>query len=329
MNARVVILLPTLNGMSYLREQVDSLIAQSYEGWDLIVRDDGSTDGTQSYLEQLAKVDSRIHIHTSSGLASGSTTANVSILIEAALDMQAKYIFLCDQDDIWLPMKVKRQLDLLQSIDDALPALAISDLIVVDERASGAGQSSWFRLHGVPDSRCWSSAELASRNLFPGCSMAFNAELAKLSLPVPQSAIMHDWWLALLAASGGAVIVASEPLLKYRQHAENQIGASNYRDQVSDTLNNWFGKGSRDFANTFAQGYLALRRLFSRGFVGPSVDLVHAYVKLVEEPLWRRLFCFYKLGIRRYSVGLWIVFAVRLLFQCPKSQSLESEPQGE
>ena len=136
---------------------------------------------------------------------------------------------LCDQDDIWAKEKLEIQMSEMlcaeQKFPDS-PVLIHSDLKVVDESKSVIAES-FIKYQGLEIKRNTFTNVVIS-NLVTGCTSLFNEELARIALPIPNSAIMHDWWLALTASAFGEVVFIDIPLVEYRQHENNTIGAKEF-----------------------------------------------------------------------------------------------------
>ncbi len=232
---RIAILLPTFNGAHYLQEQIDSLLAQDYENFVIVTRDDGSSDASVAIIEQNAgKFPERFHILKSDGENIGAC-AGFSTLMEYVLDKQellglnAVYMMFCDQDDVWHSDKVSQSVAAILALEKRFPyraCLVHSDLRVVDETLEPMADS-FFEYQGLrPRKR--SFARFLVSNSVTGCTAIVNEKLAALATPVPKQAIMHDWWLALLAAAFGHIETIEAPLIDYRQHQQNTVGAKPY-----------------------------------------------------------------------------------------------------
>ncbi|QQZ30957.1 glycosyltransferase family 2 protein [Thiothrix subterranea] len=222
-NARVQILLSTWNGERWLPELLASLEKQTFQDWQLLVRDDGSTDQT---LRILLKWQAAHPDKLAGLLLDGSHLGcklSFSRLVEAST---APCLMFCDQDDVWFPEKVELQYTALRRLEgqygEATPLLVHSDLVVVDEARAIQAVSFWdYRDFEVAQRK---QAYLLN-NVVTGCATAFNRAAAELAFPVPLYALEHDRWLALVCAWFGQIQALPHPLLLYRQHDENAIGA--------------------------------------------------------------------------------------------------------
>jgi len=220
------ILLATYNGERFLSEQIDSIIQQSFQDWRLLVSDDGSQDGTMDLLKKFQTRDSRIVLLPKSSCRLG-VQGNFSKLCEVAT---APYIMLCDQDDQWFPNKIEISLNALQNYEKKysanMPLLVHSDLHVVDESLKIISPSFWK--YSRIDPKCSSLNRLLVQNVVTGCTSIINQALLKKASPIPSSACMHDWWLALVASLFGKIEFIPAATMSYRQHSKNQLGARPY-----------------------------------------------------------------------------------------------------
>ncbi len=235
---RIAILLPTWNGEKFLAEQLDSLLAQTYQNFVVVIRDDGSSDGTPALLAKYAAAHPHhIHVLVSDGQnlgASGSFSwlMNYALQHKQALGLERAWLMFCDQDDVWVPQKVaismQRMLALQQKYPGA-PALVHSDLRVVDEQRQLLAPS--FVAYQGLEPRRNNFGRMIVSNTVTGCTALLNEELITLASPVPPEAVMHDWWLALVASAFGHIDYIDEALVEYRQHGRNTIGAREYQKE--------------------------------------------------------------------------------------------------
>lgn len=220
----VEILMATYNGERYVAEQIDSILSQSHQNIYLKIRDDGSKDNTRPILAEYArKYASKIEVLPSH--ANVGVKSNFSCLIESS---QANYVMFADQDDVWLETKVydtlKRMKEVENSYEGEIPVLIHTDLIVTDQNLAILNRSFWNYAHLSPY-RQRSLNRLLVQNAITGCTMMANKTLLKMAAPIPQEAVMHDWWLALVAAAFGKIDFLNQTTMSYRQHASNAVGA--------------------------------------------------------------------------------------------------------
>lgn len=224
----IVICLSTYNGERFLREQLDSILAQTYTNWCLYVRDDGSKDATMDILKEYAQKDKRIHVvsdHQNIG-------AKHSFMRLVEQCEQADYYAFADQDDVWDADKMEIALQTMQAAEVQYPDRPIvvhTDLRVVDANLQPIASSFWQYSHIRPELLDSNIHYLALCNSVTGCAMLFNQAARACSLPMPEDAYMHDLWIAQRTMlAGGQIIPIFKTPIAYRQHGKNVIGASEY-----------------------------------------------------------------------------------------------------
>ncbi len=224
----IAVVLATYNGARYLGEQLDSLWQQTRQDFELLVRDDGSTDDTlQIVRAAAAERPGRVRIVGDDLGRLGPKGSFAALLAHT----DARWIAFCDQDDRWLAQKLERQAATLETLEAqagaAAPLLCCSDAAVTDEQLRVVEPSSYFARHNISvhDGRDLALPRLLFRNYAIGATTMINAALAARCRPLPQDAVMHDWWCALVACVSGRSVVLPEPLILYRQHGENAVGS--------------------------------------------------------------------------------------------------------
>lgn len=220
------ILLAAYNGSAFIREQIESILAQNDSRWHLTVSDDGSTDGTDKILDEYAsRMPDKIR-RVCSGRHFGNARDHFFWLMAQA---DADYVLFCDQDDVWYPEKVGRTLDMLleaeQERGSAVPALAFSDQVPTDAELRPLAPSL-MRYHRQYFQE-FDYRSILMQNVVTGGAMGCNRALIQMALRCtqPEQVIMHDWWLAAVAARFGVIRYLDEPLGLYRQHGGNSVGA--------------------------------------------------------------------------------------------------------
>jgi len=223
----VDILLATYNGGRFLRKLIESLKDQTHENWRLWVRDDGSTDESLAILEDERSGDDRIRPIISGGENLGAKSCFSWLAANVAED--SRYIMFCDQDDIWHADKISRTLSRMLEVEAGVtekPVLVHSDLRVVDDDLNVIYPSLWT-FQGL-NTRCKRVNRLMIQNNITGCTVMINRRLLDLSSPIPEDAIMHDWWIAVVCSVFGRIDTVDEALIDYRQHDFNDTGAKEY-----------------------------------------------------------------------------------------------------
>lgn len=224
----VDILLPVWNGTPFLGDLIESLQSQTYGDWTLRVRDDGSTDETHAVLDRIACEDGRIRIEDSGGERLGAMGSFARLLENGA--GAAQYTMFCDQDDYWFPRKIEQTLAVMRQAEAEsgtdTPVLVHTDLTVTDANLNPIGTSFWS-YSGLRPKRTGLNQVLI-QNPATGCTMMINRKLREAALPIATEAVMHDWWMALVASCFGRIVHIPEPTVLYRQHGSNDTGARRY-----------------------------------------------------------------------------------------------------
>jgi glycosyltransferase involved in cell wall biosynthesis len=222
----IEVLLATFNGARFLRPQIESILDQSWPSVRIVARDDGSSDETSEILaEYRARFGLRFSV-LPTAKPTGSAKLNFETLLQHSTD---PWVAFADQDDIWLPNKLERCAAAMERLEQAFgpdrPLLVFSDLEVVDCQLAIQHPSFW-KHEGLDPNTVNHLGRLLLQNVVTGCTMLINRPLAKLAAQMPSAALMHDSWTALLACLYGKAEFIPEPLVRYRQHSGNVVGAS-------------------------------------------------------------------------------------------------------
>lgn len=226
MTQSVDILLATYQGAPYVREQLHSILNQTYPNFHIWIRDDGSKDGTKEIIHSIAQA----HPNQVSLIPSYENRGAKENFSELLKYGQARYVMFCDQDDYWFPNKIELSVNHIQQLENtygpSTPLLVHTDLTVSKSDLSKQSHSFWNYTGLNPKKD--SLNRLLVQNVVTGCTMITNRCLLNLVQPIPPEAIMHDWWFALTAAAFGHIDHLNKPTLFYRQHDSNNIGAKKY-----------------------------------------------------------------------------------------------------
>jgi len=215
----------TYNGARFVAEQLASVAGQTRPPDELVVCDDGSTDETCALVERFA-ARAPFPVRLCVNEHNLGSTRNFGRAIALCT---GDLIALSDQDDVWHPSKLEK----LEARFAARPSVGFvfTDAELVDEHLRPAGRRLWDSVGFGPKERRLVRGGRALDLLLPGwhvtgATMAFRAKFRSLVLEIPEDlALIHDGWIAAVIAGVADVDFVEEPLLKYRQHPRQQIGA--------------------------------------------------------------------------------------------------------
>lgn len=220
---RVDIVMATYNGEKYLPQQIDSLLAQDHSNWRLLIRDDGSTDKTTDIIHQYAARHPQRIVFFDNQQKNLGARGNFGALLNAT---SAPYVACADQDDVWMKDKISATLARMKEMEKHYgdkPLLVYTDSAVCDAALNVTNAS--LHDHWKFPRKAQKLERLLVQPMVQGCTTLSNRKLVEAAMPVPDKAIMHDAWLAMVAAATGETGFLDRPTLYYRQHDANVFGA--------------------------------------------------------------------------------------------------------
>lgn len=218
-NTRVLVMVSSYNGEAFVAQQIDSILNQTYQNIDIVVRDDGSSDGTPAILAKYEKENGNITVLT--GENQGCTRSFWELLQYARQkkDFYAYFAF-CDQDDVWLEDKIAVATDCLTKTDPSQPHMYCSNLILTDARLNRTGTMRT----GIPE--VGNKAKALVESFATGCTFVFNRQVLELATSyTAQVPPLHDLWIFHTCMFLGHIHYDPTPHILYRQHGNNEIGA--------------------------------------------------------------------------------------------------------
>jgi hypothetical protein len=266
MGPRISVAVVTFNGARFLEAQLTSIADQRPAPYEVVIADDGSSDGTQDIIAS-ALAGSPFPVRMIGGDHVG-LRANVERAISAC---EGSVIALSDQDDIWMPGR----LDAIgRAFEDPSVTLWFSDAELIDEHDVGLGARLWEKVHLSPDAvQAIASGEGVRRLLHgstvTGATMAFRGSVGSLAIPFPAELegpdhlFLHDGWIAAMAALTGRVAIDERTLTGYRQHSE-QFTAMYIAQSSTPATAGRAPASRRDIADEHARVALVLARLVER-----------------------------------------------------------------
>jgi glycosyltransferase involved in cell wall biosynthesis len=331
LSRKIVILLAAYNGAKLVSEQIRSIQKQTISNWTLLVRDDESEDNTKEVLKDFAAKDKRIRCVNDTKGRLGAAR-NFGELMRVALEEGADAIFFSDQDDIWLPHKIARQLQSLQEMErqhgPGTPLLCYSDLEVVDQKLHQI-HPSFMRYENLRHESHNPIHVLLTQNVVSGCAVVINRDLLEFVTPIPNEVILHDWWLAICAAACGRIGYIDEPLVRYRQHSGNHIGALTVDRLVNlSAARKRLSKIQDYMLAPIGQAKVLSERIRGTDIPcsGESLELLDGFVSCLGQSTIRRLWTVYRLPIRRQGFWRKLLLFLRLLLMRNRAE-LKLMPQ--
>lgn len=296
----IQVLMACYNGEKYLPQQLASLQNQDDVCFFVVMQDDGSTDATPALLAQ-ATTDSRFHLADDNGRHHGAIGNFLSLMQQCTAD----YTALCDQDDVWAADRLSRCRAAMEQAEArfgaSTPLLVHSDARLVD--AAGATLHESFFAHQGWDKTAVTLPRLLVQNNVTGCTLLMNAALRCLVVQHgdPGKMHMHDWFIALTAAAFGHIAIVDAPLVNYRQHGVNVMGASQQTQMQrgAKALSQW-EKGKARIALTYAHTR-DFRDAYGEALPQEARRMIDAYLATEKMSKLRRVLTVQKLGCTMQS----------------------------
>ena len=217
-NKKIDILMATYNGEKYLAEQLDSIINQTYHNWNLLIRDDSSTDRTLEIIQDYQKKDNRIKL-LKDNKGNLGIVRNFEELLKSS---ESEFIMFSDQDDIWVENKLVMYLKMIEKIKNK-GFMIHSDAILFDKNKSNILKDTFISEKAINR-----GLENVFFNYFvQGATILISKEIKNFILPFPKEVYLHDRYIHLISELFFERIFVNKALIYYRQHGDNQIGAKN------------------------------------------------------------------------------------------------------
>lgn len=300
---KVNILMATYNGEKFLAQQIESIQKQTFKEWNLLIRDDGSSDKTCDIIRNFTAKDSRIRFinenehHNLGVIKSFFTLVNYEV---------ADFYFFSDQDDVWLPEKLSVSLEAAKHKASDVPLLVYTDLKVVNQE-----------LNVLQDSMIRAQSHHANTTLLPeltentvtGGTMMINHALAEKWF-TPNDILMHDWFLALLAASLGEIIYLDLPTQLYRQHDNNVLGARTMDKRfkiLREGPKSIFTRYWKLIHDSQKQASLIVDK-YGDIMTANDLELIKCFIKIDKQPFMTRLRWLWKYGYSKNQFKHQVVF---------------------
>lgn len=253
---KIAILMSTFNGSKFLAEQIESILSQTYDNWNLYIRDDGSTDATDSIIDKYVMSDERIHSYRDD-LGNIKTRASFLTMLE---NIDADFYAFCDQDDIWLPNKLEFAISSM--IQNSEADLYHSNVTIVDEHAKVIEQNYWRKSHFLPDKRFTLLKTIVNPSVI-GMTMMLRKRAKDYIFPyMAGNTLMHDSWCAVKAIQNGPIVSDVRPTVLYRQHSNNVFGLKCFKSS-----NDGYIKRFKNLTKNNYKKYINMHSIFDISLV--------------------------------------------------------------
>lgn len=228
----IAILLCTYNGGKYIREQLNSILNQSYQDFQIFIHDDYSSDNTINIINEYKSLyGNKILLCEDDKHHRGAAESFMWLLNH----VEAEYYMFCDQDDVWLQDKILKSYKKMISVEQLNPNKAIlihTDLKIVDEKLNILQPSMW-KYAGFKVDISKKIDFLIFGNVVTGCTIIINKKAKGISLPFRQEFnVLHDFWIAINVAKYGIIENIKESTILYRQHDKNECGMGKKQDKL-------------------------------------------------------------------------------------------------
>lgn len=221
-NRKIDILIATYNGEKYLREQLDSILNQTYKNIRIVISDDCSKDNTVNILKEYKEKDDRIELYLHE--KNLGVVKNIEFMLSK---VENDLYMLSDQDDVWLPEKVEKSVEKLEKEN---ADLVFGDLEVVDEQLNTMYPSFGdFMLLNEKIHKYINTNKINYLyNCVTGCTVLSKKKFIDKIIPIPTESkyLIHDYWIGLILSLNGKLAYMDEKYIKYRQHGNNQVGTN-------------------------------------------------------------------------------------------------------
>lgn len=230
----VLVIVSTYNGEKYLREQLDSVLAQKGVEVHILVRDDGSKDATIDILQEYSERNDNVIYYI--GENKGVIRSFNDLMMRSEIN-EYDYIAFCDQDDVWDNDKLVTAISVLKDAEHNIPVVYCSNLMLVDENFNKIGI--------MRRNICKYTKHMAVvQNIGTGCTQVFNQKAAEMYRNGIDSHMeMHDYWMTLVCMFFGKILYDTNPHIRYRQHERNVVGAK--KKEVRIAFKNLSSKGNK------------------------------------------------------------------------------------
>ena len=305
---QIDILLTTYNGEKYLKEQIDSILNQTYTNFRLLISDDCSKDSTIKILKEYEQKDNRIKVFLQE--KNLGYVKNFEFLLTK---VENEIYALSDQDDVWNNDKVEKTYKKLKEED---ADLVFTDLEIVNEKLKTINSSfNDYMFLSRKIKKYYKDYRLQYLyNCITGCTLMSKKKYLEKIIPIPMDSkyVIHDTWIGLIVALNGKIAYLDEVTIKYRQHGNNQVG-SNHTSHKYTKLNQ-----VRELFNT----YINNSSIFTKDLQKQNEKALNYFKMLKNKKYinfrgWNVFYKLYKTDTFKYYIENFIILNLPILASIP------------
>ena len=268
------ILLATYNGERYIKQQLYSLLGQTFQDWKLLIHDDGSTDDTVKIIKEFLNIDKRLHF-IEDNIFFGNAGENFMHLLKFSC---SEYIIFCDQDDVWFENKLAVLYNLIKKEKGACAAYCNSYLY--DGKEIIGDKVTRFHRDSLQNS-------LFLNGGVQGCSLMFNQQLKSILGEFPSYIYMHDHFITIATVTFGKMLHTNSSLMLYRQHNNNVTG--NMHINFSDKLKTFFKLNNPVIEKRHFKANMAFYEYYKNKIEDKDLKLFEAYFQYPDANIINRI----------------------------------------
>lgn len=296
----IEIITPAYNVEPYIDEFFQSLLAQDYQNWRVLARDDGSSDGTVKKLEAWQQhLGEKLRIIPNPGSINLGARGSFSLLFTLTT---APWVACGDSDDIWLPNRLSATYTAAAALaaehGSDMPLLVSADAYIVDDRLNRISDSVWS-WQGLDPGAITSFPRMLMDHPVLGATTLANRRAVEKAFPLPSPSIDHDWWLGLVVSSFGVCKILPEKTMLYRRHGQNTSALplttsplmalsqiTNWKTRLNKIMN-YVILQARAFENRFAQELSPAQKQTLHGLIALSnMSWAERKITIIRRGLW-------------------------------------------
>lgn len=226
------------NGEKYIKQQIESIMKNTYENIHLTIYDDTKEEQTSAAMTDILSLMNEKYGDKITYKKNAQNKGCTRNFLEGLQASEAEYTMFSDQDDYWNKDKVELTVEKMKQMESKYgkdtPLVVFTDAIVVDSKLNLIHRS--FHRSNHLNTKRLGLAHLLMENKLIGCTMMMNQALRNKIIAIPEKARVHDWWIALVAATFGQIGYLEESTILYRQHEDNVIGNQEYGSYIKKRL---------------------------------------------------------------------------------------------